>query len=346
MSTHNFIYPFEKRNFVEPDVQSSYLNNNIEYIQLFVYHISSDADSKFPFMQILLEKIPNYMGILKEQLVIPTMMLSNDNIQSCIVNKLKILLSSIGCDVSKLDESCYKSLYKGKSTSFISTALIDISCVDIRYLFIERNSPCWFALPIEIINQNNICNIEIDNGINMSMNILEMSKLLNPDTNDYYPLPDVAYSGSEFGDTKFKSIFGMNEQTYSTHRYYSFYKNFNDAVKNGGWSQSGKPEYKFDKLVTCNEVGKYNEGGINRYALFQGKGEILYKEDIDEKYIGLILDKLFTEYDHVYLYNKNKEIMEIIVKDYDLQYPLSYYKLDKYSLGDKWDKECREYNIS
>ena len=99
-------------------------------------------------------------------------------------------------------------------------------------------------------------------------------------------------------------------------------------------------------MVTSNEFGKYNEGGINRYALFQGKGEILHKEDVDEKYVGLVLDKIFREYDHIYFYNKNKDIMEIIVKDYDLQYPLTYYKLDKYSLGDKWDKEINDYHIA
>ena len=296
-------------------------------------------------MQIMLEEMP---ALLKEQLVIPSVLLNSDNIdngQTHILNRIKMWLESIGCDGTDLNESCCKSVYLGKSTSFCPTVLVDISSVDINYLYLERNSLCWFVLPIEIMNAKKVCNIEIDKSLQLSLDILDMTRLYNPETSSYYPLPDVCYGGTEFNDAKFKNIFGMNAQTFTDHKYYVFDKSFNGAVKVGGWSKSEKPEYKFDKLITDNDYGRYCEGGINRYVLFQGKGNILNKEDVDEKYMGLILEKLFMEYDHIYLFDKKKDVMQVIIKDYDLQYPLTYHKLDKHTLGYKWTVSNEEYCI-
>ena len=157
---------------------------------------------------------------------------------------------------------------------------------------------------------------------------------------------------------EFNSIFGKRKiQEYeSCSEYYYFYKDFCDAVKDGGWIKNGGLDildlnnklntHNFaGRLIIDNEYGRYIEGGINRYALFvEGK---FYLEGEDE--FSLSDEIIKNEYEEscviICYTGKHKIKPDILVKNYENFIPLSYHKLNKVFLYDKFIEEKRIPNI-
>ena len=145
--------------------------------------------------------------------------------------------------------------------------------------------------------------------------------------------------------------------------YYYFYRSFNEAVKDGGWLHIGGTNEinladktithsKSNKALIDNKYGRYITGGINRYALFfEGKQlhieesvELsLSDEDIEMQYGTSSLIILYLGY------GEQQIKPDVLIKDYDLFYPISYHKLDKKSLNDNYiitDTPCESmYHI-
>jgi hypothetical protein len=127
---------------------------------------------------------------------------------------------------------------------------------------------------------------------------------------------------------------------------------FEDAVKEGGWVREGGHKLidlndvsithnpAGTKLVD-NEYGRYIRGGINRYALFPenyimyiepNKTLSLTDEDINIKFEGnkcIIIQYEEEDIDTI--------LPDILTKEYELAYPISYHILQKSILGDKYN---------
>jgi hypothetical protein len=154
-----------------------------------------------------------------------------------------------------------------------------------------------------------------------------------------------------------------------------YFTDFNNAVRQGGWSNDYRPEYLYDKLITDNENGRYSKGGLVRFALFMGKTKYvenslhdpndesdikknrLNDSTINQKYEILTLrisdhDGIWTKtYDSLYLGNIElddgsfiQEYPIIVTKDYNQQLCLSAHYINKNNLGDKFNP-CYDYTI-
>jgi hypothetical protein len=340
-------------------------NHNIygdSMLNILCYHVTQN--SKYPFIQFGLEKLPYCNDIIPEQLFLPYIKINHDTIDDCstiIIEKMNNLLSGLGCKCN-LSLDSFQGVISGSDGRLY--ALVDISNINIFRLQISRESPIWFSLPTEIINIRSICNIPIDDRVtDLFLDMPELGVLNYYQSIDTYdktfPLPDAVYSGSYFRKTEFRSVFSMEkEQVYeSCGEYYYFFRLFEDAVKEGGWVRQGG--YKLidldDTSITHtpsgikhidNKYGRYEKGGINRYALFP-ENYIMYNES--NKTLSLTDDDINTQFTNnqciiiQYLNDELDTIMpDILVKEYESAFPISYHMLHKSLLGDKYEVEKQD----
>ncbi len=328
------------------------INNGINMINILCYNINND--SKYPFLQFMMEKIPYCNNFIKEQFILPYIMytdLSTD-IKTLSLNKVKTSLKEIGCSFENINESMYKGIIHDNNG--IPYILINTTGIDINGLRLSRNTLTWFVLPSEIINTKEICNIDIDNEVtDLFTNVPELSLLTNIETDNYFIIPDAVYTGSEIKDTEFNSIFGnrMMKIFNSCRKYYYFYRTFGNAVKEGGWIKQGGDKLidknnklhthslSGDRLIIENDYGKYIHGAINRYALFI-EGQI-YNELTNEFSLSdTIIETKYPETSIIICYSNLDNLNpDILVKEYDNFVSLSYHSLNKSLLGDNYSSE-------
>ena len=310
------------------------------------YHITSN--SKYPFVQIMLEKTPIYDPSKKsdEQFILPSVSIGiqKDTVAMVdkIINKINSYLKNLRC-VTNLTSEAYKGVFCDTFENMY--ALIDVSSINIQCLYLTRLSTTWFALPTEIINIDTICNIPIcEDLIDLFIYMPELGALYDANTQEAYSLPDVVYTGSDYKKAEFQSLFGPSKDMI----YYQFYMSFSAAVKDGGWAKPS--EYTTNPELIDNELkdGRYLKGGINRYALFIEHPEI-YKDDKKHYTNNLELEQMLDEtYNtaNCIIVNTNN-VPRILVKEYELFQPLSFHSLNKDILGEKYDSKMGDlYMIS
>jgi len=330
-------------------------------LHILCYHVTKN--SKYPFIQFLLEKLPYCNDIIQEKLVLPMITISNTNVDDdysiTIINKIKGLLPALGCDGSKLNCDSFKGLLSDQIERIY--AVVDISVVDIFRISITRNTPIWFALPTEIMNVRSICNIPIDDDVSeLFLNMPELGVLRKLDienmfpVGDAFPLPDAIYNGSYLRQTEFRSVFGTSKEVvYSSCGEYCYYfRLFEDAVKEGGWLREGGHKLidlndtnithsvSGTKLVD-NEYGRYIQGGINRYAFFPGN-YMLHTEcsnmfSLTDPEVSAKLERNDCIVIHYMEDTIENLLPDILVREYGSAFPISYHMLNKSILGDKYE---------
>lgn len=229
----------------------------------------------------------------------------------------------------------FKGLYLNEGKLF---AFIDLSKLDISLSLINKTSTCWFALMDEIINKYNVCNISID--LNVSDFFLNNNEFIffSDENKEHIEIPSSVYTGTYEKKLYFTYIFGNtssdNNAIVGSGYYFTNYMN---AIRQGGWSKDYNSEYRYDEKITDSNSGKYNKGGIIRYALF------LANCLINNDGTTIVYDDNWKEnYDSIYLGNAeltdDTPSLLYVIKDYYNHIPLSYHYIDKRMLDDKFDE--------
>jgi len=336
---YNYLLELESLQNIRKNID---LYKNSKILIILCYHITDTC--KQPFLQFLFTKIMQN-PVLPEQFSLPYLYLSDLSSEKDImvetIDCVKNALVNMNCNVDNLNEENYKGIAYLSDT--LPVALVNVSNIDINYMKLYRNSEYWFLLPSEVINKRSICNITIEEST-VDMFIIyasSISLLHNPETNQYYSLPEAVYSGRELEEAKFNSIFGERKRTIdnSNEKYYSFYLNFNDAILEGGWIKDGGinkinltdkniTHNLSGRLLVENEYGRYINNGINRYALF-----VDYPS----------MNDTITDDEIKYIRLNNKQM--VITKCYDNFTSLTYHSLNKELLGDKYEINSNHYMI-
>ena len=330
------------RDILMNDIISANLNMRGN-LNILCYHVTNKS-GKYPFIQIMLEKQPFFTSI-NEQFSLPSIQLNHksSNFATSVINKVKNSLFELGCDPSKLDDDAFNGLINDNSL-----LLVDISSVDIFRISNTKQNMTWFALPTEIMNDESICNIPISPSVtNLFLSMPRLGMLHNPDDNSMYPLPDAVYTGAQFKKVEHCSVFGMaKRQVYSScGEYFYFYRIFEDAVREGGWSNNNTNDTNDNKLVD-NEYGRYIRGGINRYALFPGNYVTHVEKTNRFSLTDDIINGLLRTKDTILIQYENEELdtimPDLLVKEYESFVPISYHMLNKSILGDKYEVDNQD----
>lgn len=333
--------------------------------------IESNSD---PFLQILLVK-NEFKEILEFMKIDKRNVTPEQLIDYCSVYILHQLKNYIYSHVhNKLK---FEGLYEYRGNIYL---FYDASDLHIKIETATMQSELWLALIDEIVNYKKVCDIHIDENVSrFFLHNEELCYIKNIHTSQNYELPIVAYTGKPSSKLRFTYIFGetSKDKTAILGPYY-YFTNYKNAFKMGGWSETGKPEYNFEELMTDNEFGRYISGGIIRYALFLGntkyiennlndppdtseiKKERLNDESLDNKMEKLTMrisdhdGKWTYAYDSAYLGNVELDDESIfkdntpmyVVKKYEQQCPLTYHMIDKGTLSRQFDPEKIYYRLA
>jgi len=132
-------------------------------LYLLCYHIQTET--KYPFIQFLLNKVPQ-CSIIDEQFILPFMFNTvnnqNDSLDELVLNKVKIELANMNFYTNKITNDMYKGIIFHKGDAY---ALVNITGIDITGSLFSRDILSWFALPTEIINEKKVCEIKVEQEV-------------------------------------------------------------------------------------------------------------------------------------------------------------------------------------
>ena len=308
------------------------VGTDVSYVSMLCYHINREG--LLPFMQFLMYNnfgLP-FLGGSFQELDLPMLEVRDPlEIENNAKEKIKYFLSTIDCKVNNIDDIVVKGAYNNLNRYYL---FIDISNISITPIFLKRTTPIWFALASEIINTRNVCNIPISNKVyELFRSDFKIFTLVNPENTRCITSPDAVYSGSHFKQTQFQSIFGVSKKP--NEDYYCLLYSINDAFKNAGWSSTRMPEYKFNKMITNNDSGRYISGGINRIALLTKCSICMNQEDTNTN--TKTKDSTYNFDKHDLIHTVINEECVALIKDVNQQVSLSYHRLDKANMGEQWD---------
>jgi len=362
-------------------------NNKIK-INIFAYEI--DNHHKYPFLKFLLWKNP-----LDNILKISELPRNNNEVFNStedIIASASFLLFKLLSEIYIYDIDDYVNQidFNGFHINGNEVSLFYnlTKCELIHLDLLGKSNFVWFGLIDEIVNQQHICNFKICESVTNFFTQNSSFCFLYNKEGEKYVTPNMAYVGKHDKFLHFNYVFGVIKTTEGTDKGIvgpSYYlTDYNNAIKEGGWSLNGKPEYSYGKLLTINEYGKYNKGGIVRFALFTENTKViqnLHTDPPDESelkqqklnyengqnsqngqngnnYEHLTLritdydGKWMEYYDSVYISKlilTSYEVLEntpiIVVKNHDQQVPLTYHYIDNKQLGETYDKN-KDYFIS
>ena len=342
------------------------LCSNIK-IKITAYEIKNNK--KNPYLTYLL-----YKDELSEALFFPVLQTMYTNVNSDnVINLSKLMLFNLLSltNHSEFDKNiCFKGFYlNGRDVHIV----FDLTECKLNIYDVYRANQMWFTLLDEIINHKRINNFFIDSSVtNFFINNDDFIYLKNKN-GDNYELPIVGYigmNGHKHNKVTFTYTFGNSPKDKNAilgpYYYFTDYKN---AIREGGWSETGKPATVDNVLITDNEYGRYKKGSIIRFGLFLGKMKMvenLPNDEIDssdtkkerledpglDKNMEILTmrisdhdGKWVENYDSVFLgkieldngeYLKNTPIY--VLKEYEQQIPLSYHFIDKIHLNDLYNE--------
>jgi hypothetical protein len=236
----------------------------------------------------------------------------------------------------------------------------DCSGLQLDGFKMSRNNDLWMVTVDEIINQNKICNFQIEESVtDFFINNNELLYLTDSH-GCFFEIPTVLYAGCLRKEYEFKTNFGISTSGVgSLMGNYYYFTDYQNAFKMSGW-------------INENNKG----GGLLRCALFLGKMKVPINnpdDNIDESLLtqNIILnmdnseeqqkaklllkisdrDGLWAkDYDSVYLGKIELDDGSLfedyplwVIKNYEQQVVLSSHIVDVKSLDDKWSRE-NEYS--
>jgi hypothetical protein len=344
--------------------------NEYKSIILCVYKINKNG--KFPFLEYLL----NYFHDNNTLSLLTLPVFTSFN-KSNLISYSKVYLSAM-INVINFEEFSENIEFDGFH-EFESNLYLFFDVSNCKYNLDETylSSNIRFAIIDEILNHKNVCNIEINKDTVNYFLMNESLNFLHDKNGEAYENPIVGFVGKPTQEkTNFTYIFGENSNDKSgiLGPFY-YFTNFQNAIRQGGWSKNYEDEIIFNKKIT-DESGKYIKGGIVRFALFLGRTKyienmpndpideseikkyMLEDPTMDKKYVIQTLrisdhDGIWSnDFDSAYLGNIElddgnllKDFPILAIKEYDQQIPLSSHFIDKKKLGDRFDVDNLNYSI-
>lgn len=307
-------------------------------VNICIYSIQNEH--VFPYLEFCLERENNNLSWLSHK---------------CTGNNdFKIIQDNLNNDFDNLS---YKGFYNDDENENKNISL---------WFNIDRNykletgkykDKLWWCLACELINQQYTLSFNINENIANFCIANPEFLILKNDDGDIYETPSVGYYGNYYKRIAFTSVFGhMKEPPTASLGPYYYFGSYKRAIRYAFWTPTLRPMEINDKLITIDDKGLYDRGGLVKFALFLGKTNMLLNRDTDleddsqislqqaenSDFIKQTLKIRDSDGKWVYKYNSMLQgkvsietksglrVLEpqIIVKDYNQQIPLAYYYID------------------
>ena len=254
------------------------------------------------------------------------------------------------------------SEYKGYIDTNSKTYIF-IECklsTDYKIFNTKYSSDWWFGLVSEIVNYKKVLQFPINKLVTDLF--LENPALcyLNNSLGDIIEVPNVAYYGGYYKRIAYAAALGQRKEgPLTAFGPYYYFNSYERAMRYAIWTVDFNPMEIDGKFITDKDAGKFNRGGIVRFAIFSGKHTMLLNRESDPDDDSKITKDLLKEnptwfkdslktrdsdakwiknYDSIGLGNrtyfsekskKNKIFYnQQIIKNYEQQFPLAYYYID------------------
>ena len=272
----------------EPDV------NKDDILSICLYVINEAKDS---FLEILLYKEKDSLELLKFKY------------EGTVPSKEgNVILNSI---FHEFDEEI-------KYVGHMNNILFYEMYVDYGYISYKRlKDKYWLVLVDEIVNKKKSLNFDISKTV---INIFLRNKnllFLIDKNNKILASPVVVYYGNHYNKILSVSVFGVPKGDVKTsHGPFYYYSGFDTALRYAIWTYDYKP-YSINNIPITDKKGKYNRGGIVKFAIFPERCNI--SNNIDKT-------EWVNDYDTIIYYKKDK--INYTLNKYRKQLPLSYYSIN------------------
>ena len=318
------------------------LPSNPERIIFCIYrivHCKNRSNTKLPFLQYLLYKYPDNV---ENVIVFPFIKYKGGNIIKTASKYVKSISDkSIECS----------GFLENNNNLYLFYNITNNNDYIIREIKLKtRKDVFWWALMDEICNQRSILNIRIHKSV-YDIFLKNPALLYITYDESRIEIPIVAYYGNYY---KFiPTVAAMGQQAVSPINKKGslfYFGSFRKAIRYGAWTPNYTIKYLDNKQITDVD-GRYNEGGIVRYALFLGKSKVPLNEPYEKlenvisntdwvtTFQSLIIGS--TDYDH----KKLSINPEYVVLQTNQSTSLSYHKIDNTSVDINWDPLSNNYSI-
>jgi len=297
-----------------------------------------------PFLQYLLYKYSKNTKHVSNILVFPFIKYKSGNIHQIIKKSIKNLTG---------EELSLKGFLENGDKLFLFFDLYEHKDTAITRVVLKNSTnKLWWALLDEICNYKKILTFPIHASV-YSLFYSNPVLLYLTSENKRVPIPCVGYYGNYYKFIPIIAAMGSQNSVRGqlSNTEFKFFSSFRKAIRYGSWSPLYKERIAYNKIVTDID-GKYNRGGIVRFAIFLEKVLVSIdrsyndinrligpKQTWNDKYNSLFIGSV--DYDEIKI-NINPEY---ILSD-DSQYmSLTYHEIDKKSVGPNWDPTSNSYNI-
>ena len=318
-----------------------------EIIYIFIYSVNTSG--AFPFLEILLYKTFDKTKPQNDMCILPFFK---------VKQKKNVLKESTKYTDEVFSEWNHKPTYKGYLNNNKKTVLIyEKKHENALVSLTKRDTKWWWVIPAEIINECKTLNFPIQSDVRDFLLEHQSLNHIYDSAKNIYESPVIYYHGSDYNSITYMSIFGIKKSRVSARLGpYYYYSTYNRELRHSIWSQTKKPMYKNNKLITINEFGKYKRGGLIKVALFAGKTKALLnrkddpidKSDVSKEKAskdlfikntlkmrdvnGIWTNQYNSVFTGKYDIMGNKKITthypHMVVQSYNQQMPLNYYYID------------------
>lgn len=315
-----------------------------------------------PFLQYLLYKYPQTYKIQN----LSTFPLVNYNKTKDILPNANKLVNNITNQTIK-----HEGYLLNKNGLYI---FYHLQNYEFKLDVIKKNNQFWWTLIDEICNHKKIINFPIHKNVS-SLFLKNPYLIYLTKNNNNIEIPSVGYFGSSVEFVNFTASLGLRATPGKLFGPYYYLGDFKDSIRYGSWTSNYKNMFISKQKIT-DDNGRYNQGGLVRFALFLGKNyNITYHKNNSWNWLLKTLDTnndknvninnlvkkkwkknkfdWASKYDSLIISSvKYKNLSgyfnintKYIVKSYDQQTPLSIHFIDMNTVKSTWDPYYNFYNI-
>jgi hypothetical protein len=336
-----FKYEYNLNNAINTNLKD--IGKNYKTISFCIYRINNckiQENVKFPFLQYLVYKYPESSDKTSNLMVFPFIKIK----QSVKADSKKFIKKLVNKDVK------IKGFIENKNTIFLfyDFTSIDAQVIDKVYQLQKRNT-LWWCLIDEICNHKQVIKFPVHKSVVELFYKNPVLIYLKKD-NKRLEIPIVAFYGNYFNFLPVIATLGQKTNIVNNKNNNLFFSSFDRAIRFGAWTENYSEKSVYGDKIS-DYFGKYNKGGLIRFALFLGNidllidnsmsevSETLSKNDWKKNNQSLYINDI--DFDGVHLKTKP----EYVVKHFTQQTPLSYHEIDENTLTPVWESDYEAYNI-